>query len=114
MADRHEIKHTDTIDTSRMSAKKKAEMEAKRKEDEEKFAALMKKQTAKKGRQTIKTAPRDPNIIRGVSGTDQIECITVRKIGLDNNETSDVGEKVMIPREWARHLQENGAIRVQI
>ena len=52
--------------------------------------------------------------IRGVKGKDQVVCISVRGVGLDNNELSIAGEELSLPREFAIRLQEAGAIRVKL
>jgi len=43
-----------------------------------------------------------------------VDCITVRKIGLPNGETSEENQEVSIPVEMAKKLQDVGAIKVKI
>lgn len=62
-------------------------------------------------------ADRDPNIIRQADnplGEETVQVVCLRKVGLNNFETSDVGEKVILPLTAARNLQDSGAIRVAI
>ncbi len=101
-------------DLSTMSAEEKEEFNAKRAEDEAKLKALEEKQAKTKSTPRPAVAPRDKSIIRGIEGDDQIECVTVRKIGIDNNETSEVDETVMLPKLFAKRLQDVGAIKIGI
>ncbi len=43
-----------------------------------------------------------------------IECITVRKIGLEDGSTSGVNQDVKLEKKVAIKLQEAGAIKVKI
>ena len=52
--------------------------------------------------------------MRGVQGKDQVICISVRGVGLDNNELSVPGEELSLPKEFAKRLQEAGAIKVKL
>lgn len=59
-------------------------------------------------------ADRDTDIIRGIAGDDLVRVVAVRKIGLEDNQTSDIGEPLDVPRDIARRLQEAGAVKVEI
>jgi hypothetical protein len=51
---------------------------------------------------------------RGIKGKGQIVVIAVRKIGLDDGETSEAGEEISIPKDVAIRLQDNGAIKIKL
>ena len=60
---------------------------------------------------------RDPDYVREADnplGERMVKCQTVRKIGLGEQGTSDLGETVKIPLSGARQLQDSGAIKVLI
>ena len=46
--------------------------------------------------------------------SDKVACITLRKIGLSDEETSGINEEVMLDREVAIKLQDAGAIKVKL
>lgn len=63
------------------------------------------------------TGERDPNIIREADnpfGERMVECVTIRRVGLGEQGTSDVDERIKVPLSGARHLQDQGAIKVMI
>ena len=76
-------------------------------------AEKRKQRQANNRRKKVVKEERDPNVIREIKGKDQIECICVRRIGLDD-QMSDVGEVVKIPKSIAKGLQDSGAIKVKL
>ena len=102
-------------------AKKKVNPEDMSAEEIEKFNAEQKEKQAKRMRQQERNrskasvAPeRDTKVIRGITGSDRVRVVAVRKVGLEDNQTSDVGEPLDLPRDIARRLQEAGAVKVEI
>ena len=84
------------------------EEEAQRKQD-------LLDQQAKNRKSKNKAVPeRDKTIIRGIAGDDQIRCISLRRIGLDNDEMSDIDEPIDLPKTIAGKLQDAGAIMVKL
>lgn len=83
--------------------KKEAEKAAKRK-------ARQEKNRAKK----LEVEERDTSIIRGIDGEDPIRVVCIRRIGLTNNEMSEEGEELDIPKEIAIKLQDAGAIKIKL
>ncbi len=79
-----------------------------------------KKDKARKSRQAanrikrMKPESRDKTIIRGIKGPSQIKVETIKKVGLDKEETSEVGETISIPKEIAIRLQDAGAVKVKL
>lgn len=60
---------------------------------------------------------RDPTIIReadNLLGERMVTVVSIRKIGLGEQGTSEVGETIRIPLSGARKLQDSGAVKVQI
>lgn len=52
--------------------------------------------------------------MRGIKGDTKVICVTKRKVGLDNNVTSEVGEEIYLTKEIAEKLQDVGAIKVKL
>ena len=88
--------------------------EEEKKAENERVDALQEKQEKNKQRRKKKVVIETPEGVRCAPGDDRILCVTIKKIALENYEMSDVGENVMVPREFARLLQESGAVRVVI
>ncbi len=61
-----------------------------------------------------KPVERDTTVIRGIKGKDRVRVKAVRKIGISDTETCDIGEVLDIPREIAKKLQEVGAITIAL
>ena len=51
---------------------------------------------------------------RAKKGNPFIRCLTLRKIGLEDGETSDVGEEVDIAKNFAEKLQDAGVVKVKL
>ena len=60
---------------------------------------------------------RDPSVIREADnplGERMIDCVAKRRVGLGEQGTSEIDERIRVPISGARHLQESGAIIVSI
>ena len=60
---------------------------------------------------------RDPSIIREADnplGERMVQCVSVRRVGLGEQGTSEINETIKVPLSGARKLQDSGAIKVQI
>ncbi len=89
------------------------EVDAFNAEQAAKKKALVSKQAVNRERAKA-NKPRDESVTRGIKGKDQIECECLKRVGLDNNETSDIGEVISIPKEIASRLQDAQAIKVKL
>lgn len=58
--------------------------------------------------------PRDPSIIRQLGDGDFIRCVTLKRIGLNDGETSDVKEELDVSKAIAAKLQDAGALKVKL
>ncbi len=110
MSKKNRVKPIESIIPEDMTAE---EIEAFNAAEKEKRDKLVAKQANNRAKQRA-TQERDPDVIRGIAGEDCIRCISVRRIGIDNGEMSEVDEEIDIPKSIAKALQKNGAIQVSL
>ena len=91
-------------------AKREAELDQKAKE------LFEKQQANRRDPELVKHLfkPRDPSIIRQLGESDFIRCIALRKIGINNDETSDIDEDLDVQKSLAGKLQDAGALKVKL
>ena len=79
--------------------------------ESKKRKALLKKQSDNRAKKQTGKA-RNTSVIRGVAGDDCMEVIALRRIGLDNEITCDVGETISLPKEVVIRLQDKNAVKI--
>ena len=89
------------------------EIEAFNNAESEKMAKLKEKQ-AKNRAKPRDNKPRNTEVIRGVKGKAPVKVVARCKIGLDDGETSEVGETISLPKAVAQILQDAGKITVKL